>query len=368
MNLFRILSSNDGSIQEPHISSVLAYLLDPNQDHGLSNLLLKSIVEDFRKTDKNSFKNLPSGDWDDFTVLINPEFRVDIDDVDQSSDKGKGKHRDIDIVIEFRKAGASDETRPLFAICIENKINDGAIQNQDQLGDELNGIKRYYEEKTGKTETEVYFCFLTLTKSKKAVEKFSKLDSGRKLHLLWKTSPGRTAEERVGTSSSDESDGTLAIQDRLTGLLERDGRGEIDPIPGDSAFLIKSFIAFIRTNFKDGWEDKQDRFERKNYGKTIPEHFREFIKRFGPDETIKRKNLLDDFTAYVREMSGVEPNPRTMDRQLRKFTVNDQNRVSYQVTEKNHADYDLVYYSDGSKRFIKRWPENGAEGITPLFK
>jgi len=34
MNIFRILSSNDGSINEPNVSSFLAYLLDPNEDHG----------------------------------------------------------------------------------------------------------------------------------------------------------------------------------------------------------------------------------------------------------------------------------------------------------------------------------------------
>lgn len=40
MNIFRILSSNDGSINEPNVSSFLAYLLDPSEDHGISNLFL----------------------------------------------------------------------------------------------------------------------------------------------------------------------------------------------------------------------------------------------------------------------------------------------------------------------------------------
>ena len=41
MNIFRILSSNDGAIKEPNVSSFLAYLLNPNEDHGISGMLLK---------------------------------------------------------------------------------------------------------------------------------------------------------------------------------------------------------------------------------------------------------------------------------------------------------------------------------------
>ncbi|MBQ3650162.1 MAG: PD-(D/E)XK nuclease family protein [Treponema sp.] len=48
MNIFKILSSYNGSIKEPNISSFLAYLLDLNEDHGLSDLLLKNIILDFQ--------------------------------------------------------------------------------------------------------------------------------------------------------------------------------------------------------------------------------------------------------------------------------------------------------------------------------
>ena len=48
MNIFKILSLYDGSIKEPNISSFLAYLLDLNEDHGLSDLLLKNIILDFQ--------------------------------------------------------------------------------------------------------------------------------------------------------------------------------------------------------------------------------------------------------------------------------------------------------------------------------
>ena len=53
MNIFRILSSNDGSINEPNVSSFLAYLLDPGEDHGISSLLLQEILSDIAGSNKN---------------------------------------------------------------------------------------------------------------------------------------------------------------------------------------------------------------------------------------------------------------------------------------------------------------------------
>ena len=44
MNIFKILSSGDGSIKEPSISAFLGYLLDPRQEHGLKDGLLKALI------------------------------------------------------------------------------------------------------------------------------------------------------------------------------------------------------------------------------------------------------------------------------------------------------------------------------------
>lgn len=44
MNIFKVLSSGDGSINEPNVSAFLGYLLNPNADHGLNDRFLKSII------------------------------------------------------------------------------------------------------------------------------------------------------------------------------------------------------------------------------------------------------------------------------------------------------------------------------------
>ena len=57
MNIFKILSSNDGTLKEPNVSSFLAYLLDPNEDHGLGDSLLKSILSDFESLKDKDLKD-----------------------------------------------------------------------------------------------------------------------------------------------------------------------------------------------------------------------------------------------------------------------------------------------------------------------
>lgn len=58
MNIFRILSAGDGHIYEPSISSFLAYLLDPKNDHGLGDEFLRSFVADFQNCMESNFLNL----------------------------------------------------------------------------------------------------------------------------------------------------------------------------------------------------------------------------------------------------------------------------------------------------------------------
>ena len=72
MNIFKILSSNDGSINEPNVSSFLAYLLNPNEDHGISSLLLQEILQDIITVDNNLFKKIQFDLWPkNWLLLIN---------------------------------------------------------------------------------------------------------------------------------------------------------------------------------------------------------------------------------------------------------------------------------------------------------
>ncbi|MDM5264843.1 PD-(D/E)XK nuclease family protein [Bacillus wiedmannii] len=48
MNIFDALTNGKGRILETNISSLLAYLLDPNQPHGLGNTLIHTFISSLK--------------------------------------------------------------------------------------------------------------------------------------------------------------------------------------------------------------------------------------------------------------------------------------------------------------------------------
>ncbi len=322
MNIFKILSSYDGSIKEPNISSFLAYLLDLNEDHGLSDLLLKSIIKDFQEIDNNFFSKIKTFDLNQYDIKINPEYSVFLDN----------KRRDIDIVIEFYDV---DKIKPVYALCIENKITDSSIQKKDnQLKDELEGLQKEYLENDWKTE--IYFCFLTLEESKKSEEEFYNFNYEKKLHLFWK--------------------GKKSVQEKILDILEKERLGEIDPISEDSKFLIKSFLAFIKTDFKSALEEKKDRSEYKNYGKPTREHFKDFIENYDFGKDYVKNEIRKEFTKYIKDKCNEDLNQSQLSCLLYEVTVNEKNRVHYNVRADNCDSKNILYYPDvNNKKIVRRY-------------
>ena len=122
MNIFRILSSNDGSINEPNVSSFLAYLLDPNEDHGISSLLLQELLSDITKINPDFLNKIKFNDritdlskYSGYSINIIPELSVNLEK------KGKKKRRDIDIIID--RAAVTHNDLPAIKRTILNSFD-----------------------------------------------------------------------------------------------------------------------------------------------------------------------------------------------------------------------------------------------------
>lgn len=320
MNIFKILSSYDGSIKEPNISSFLVYLLDPNEDHGLSDLLLKSIIVDFQDKNPKFFEKIKTSNLNQFNITINPEYSVFLNN----------KRRDIDIVIEIYN---ENKEEPLYSLCIENKITDNSIQKNDsQLKDELEGIKNEYKENGWNTE--IYFVFLTLEDSRKSNEEFDLFDYDKKIHLYWK--------------------GKTSIQEKVLNILDLERVGEIDPISEDFKFLVKSFLSFIKTDFKSSLEEKNDKQERKNYGKTVMEFFRDFAESMELNKDYKVSEVKKSISNIIKSESGISINPQTINCYIYATIVNEKNRLHYNVTKKNYEYKNLFFYPEENRKEIIR--------------
>lgn len=114
MNIFSVLSTGQSKLHEPSMSAMFAYLLNPNQDHGLSRKVIDSFLKlsNINKT-YEKFIN-------DKTI----KFQIDLEVLYT----WKGKKNYIDIQIKILDSSYQE----IHRIIIENKIKQGA-SNPKQL-------------------------------------------------------------------------------------------------------------------------------------------------------------------------------------------------------------------------------------------
>jgi hypothetical protein len=330
MNIFKILSSGDGSIKEPNISSFLGYLLDPNKEHGLKDFLLVSLL---RKLILNNdkLKFLQINDSDIVNLTNESKFTVNIE-LEKKVKIQSNKDRYIDIVVYIRKDG-----KLVFITCIENKIRDTSVTT-NQLNEQFFGITNEY------SEIPVGFIYLTPYFSEKCKEEYELFCMNHKeipsYHLSW-------------NDKEDES-----IYSLLVGMLENESRGLIEPIFEYSKYTIKAFLNFITTDFQSYREEKNNINKKLNYGKPIREYIYEIYENIAPNNEINIKDLKQKISSLVYKESGFELNKGTLSAQVYMSIVNEKNRIHYNVNEKNHEKFDLFYYVDDTKDTVKKFDSN----------
>lgn len=348
MNIFKILSSYDGSINEPNVSSFLAYLLDPNEDHGISSLLLQSLLEDFIRLNPEFLKDIQINSkianlskYSNFNIDIKPEKQVFYDKDDLK------KRRDIDIVIEI-----SDNEKILYSICIENKITDSSIKKSDsQLKEELEGLEKHYDQEANKSKPQIYLIYLTPKLSDISKKTFDDLEYDKKLHVYW-------------------DNDSFSIFEKLSKILNDDSLGLIDPLNYQVVYLIKSFLSFIRTNFKSYEEEKEKNRERKNYGKPVLDHLNDFAKILKNNKDYEISYIQKEFAKYVKkESGGVELNNGTNKIHTLLSIVNENNRKHYHVNSPNDDKKNIFYYSDpDNKLYVRKFDKNSPGNIDIFFR
>ncbi len=171
MNVFSILSTGKSKLHEPSMSAMLAYLLNPNQDHGLGRKVINDFLELF------IYKKIYNNFIDDKTI----KFEIDLEVLYEY----KGVKNYIDIQIKILDSSYKE----LHRIIIENKIKKGAV-NPIQLN-------RYYEAVINDKNNDDFFnleeeklSVVLVTPepnnwSYKLTDEFRNVDAKNKLWLYW---------------------------------------------------------------------------------------------------------------------------------------------------------------------------------------
>lgn len=346
MNIFRILSSNDGSINEPNVSSFLAYLLDPNEDHGISSLLLQEILNEFIKVNKDflskiQFENRVTdlSKYSRYIINIIPELTVDFDK------NGKKKKRDIDIILEI----IDSKTKEIvYSICLENKITDQSIsKNDSQLEEELKGLENHYSE--CEISPEIYVIYLTPSPSEISRRSFNKLEYEKKYHLYW-----------------DKHENS--VFNKLIKIFNNENEGLIDPINNQASYLIKSFLSFIKTNFKSYVEEREEKLEKKNYGKPVIDLLKDFSRKLEFNKPYSINQIRNDFSKYVLDTTGKDLHKTTRNIHISRSIVNEKNRGHYNVKKADDERNNIFYYYDNYHKNVKLFSPKIDENIKIYFR
>jgi hypothetical protein len=214
MNIFSVLSTGKSNLHEPSMSAMLAYLLNPNQDHGLGRKFI------------NSFLTLASQNNNIYNGYINDEsikFEIEL----EVAYRNKKKRNDIDIQIKILDKSYQE----LHRIIIENKIKSGAA-NPSQLSDYYSAVlnDKENDDVFELDENSLSVIFLTpKVKNKVLDDEFNNLNIENKVWLYW---------------NSENTDITTIVN-LIQNILSLEQIAKISPINEYMRHTLKAFTHFI---------------------------------------------------------------------------------------------------------------------------
>ena len=213
MNIFSVLSMGKSRLHETSMSAMLAYLLNPNQDHGVGNKFLKSFLE---LSNENNIYSIY------IEKIGTTQLKFDIDLEVQYY--YNGKRSDIDVQIKI----FDNNWNELHRIIIENKIKTGAA-NPKQL-------EQYYEAVINDendeniSEDKLSVIFITPDLNNKILEEeFYNLKTDKKTWIYW-------------NSSLEDKNTVVRI---IQSILTQEQNAEISPINEYMRHIFKAFTYFV---------------------------------------------------------------------------------------------------------------------------
>jgi hypothetical protein len=313
MNIFKILASGDGTIDEPNVSAFLGYLLDPKADHGIGdeflNCVLSSLYEN-HKGESNKGSSLDflvdiNKDIRDLSANSNLEFKVLLEQAFKSNEAVKKEIVDIVILCFEKKKGNTEslarielsnfnkgELKQIFLI--ENKIKDSSSNKAQLIGQCKSTIETLEDILK---DSNIGIC-------KQNIENISSLVS-----IIFISPKGSKSDEQYSTLENDKTinipklhihykDAEESITSFLREILSKESTGEIEAINEYTKTIIKSFITFIENDFKSAIEEK---FEGETV-RVVVNNFEQFKNKFHSVFNENSWGLIESFQNEIKKM------------------------------------------------------------------
>jgi hypothetical protein len=285
MNIFEVLNKGKSRLNEPSISAFIGYLLQTNENHGLSDIFLRKILVQILNNNENLCKCLMNKDYIESEVLL-----------EESYIYGENKvYIDILLNLEIK-------TNEYITIIIENKISANSAKKEQ--------LKQYYDAVRQDTDDSItiYFVFITPENDNrgKLKESYDYLENMRfndeKFWITW-----------------DNKNGIISL---LTELLSEENMGKINPLNEYLKHTIKAFIKYmtdiineksVNKKIRVG-EDIGDVIEEINYN--LNEEELVIIMRKSGQIQVYKENEKVTAKEYLRKIIDKE------DLQIEKVNIN----------------------------------------------
>jgi hypothetical protein len=219
MNIFDVLNSGKGRINEENVSAMLRFLLDPAAAHGLGAVFLHRFIAalQLRNRDADAL-----GSEYAVEVMLEQSYEV--------PESGRSRSVDIELVL-FRRpsAGSTGDVEILRRIAIENKIRSGSA-DRDQLREEYLAIR-------GDADVSVPITMVFLTSAGKGAlaAEFEALSA----ELL-----GTDSKVWMRWCDAKEIE-PASIVDIIRSILEDESKCKIDPIADAVRHILRAFVVHI---------------------------------------------------------------------------------------------------------------------------
>lgn len=112
--------------------------------------------------------------------------------------------------------------------------------------------------------------------------------------------------------------------------------------------FIGKKIAYIltQTSVTSVSSTAQGQTAKTNYGKPLIDYLKEISEQIGEEEELTKEELKKRISELIKKESGEDIKPNTLNSLLIRATINDSNRRSFYINEKNMEKYNIFYFVD----------------------
>ena len=235
MNIFKVLASGKKSFQEETASAILTWFMNPTMEHGLGYSFISKFIDEL---------SISSGNLElsDLAKNLKPKFRSEYENqlklwfnLEYNVDNAF-----IDIIIGIDN----------WIIAIENKIYSKSVTT-GQLTREYEGLKKK------NPDVKIGMVYLV------PIEENSDILDGKTEKEFEELSVKGCDFKTFVTWQRNNIDNVPSISEIISGILDAENKGVIDPLSEYTRHTLKALISFISNNFS-GYD-----YERANQSSGI---------------------------------------------------------------------------------------------------